>query len=180
MPSYDLGNLVADHPDHFPPALEAWIGCFAVRTSTFSGGVASLSVKTRPNTTAYRPPKATWAITVPPSVTAAVGVTVQTTFSAGQMSEKAALALAAAQIIAATGRRIREVGQFGDRGDYWLEDKLGTKLNEMVEIAGRQKGDVSSLYKEKRKQVRKNKGLSGSYTSVTVFDGLDGYFCKVG
>jgi len=172
---YDLNNLAKHHPTIW---VTAFVLAFVSRTRAARGG--NVAIMASPDGAELRRGKRPeqWQLLTPTSLNASEVVQFGKSFNEKTVTEYAAIAVAGAQIATVLGLRFREVTLVGERGDYWLETADGGSAG-MCEISGTVTKSLQGVFKEKRKQILKNRLVSRCYVSVTNFARNEGAFSRV-
>jgi len=175
---YDLANLAHDHPAGYKRELKTWADCLAARVGMAAGGSGTLELRARHTRTTGRATRDSLVVAAAPHSTPSDIARLQHWLPATDISERGALAVAAASVHILKGLRLREVTLKGQRGDFWLEDNAGVAKG-LIEMSGTQAGSLCSVYFTKRKQVLGNSTANACFVSVTRFNSRDSYFCRV-
>lgn len=97
------------------------------------------------------------------------------TYQVPVLTELATIGLACILVKWALDLQITEVTRRGDRADYWIGNR-----ELMLEVSGRESGDLEKLFQEKQEQLLSNPFHKDGYVCVAIYGSLRSRltFCK--
>lgn len=173
----DFTQLAAANPMLSERYVGGFVECWAVRTKCYNAGAASHWVSARFTGIRGRPRHELW-ISNFPKMSGTEVQKLENTIGHNVITEHAALAFAIAGINQMRDLQIREVCLIGERTDYWLRQKDGTRVG-ALEASGTVVSRSRSLFARKRKQTLKNRTAPTAYVGVFSFQEGKGHFCRV-